>query len=392
MVSRTMNDLNTLKEQFARTFDASADGAVRAPGRVNLIGEHTDYNDGYVLPIAIEKQTVALWRKRDDLTVRFRSLQQGAEMSIDLADEETLTPGETKWANYPLGVAAKLFEHGVALSGAEILFDSDVPLGGGLSSSASLEVATALALLEASNNRDQIDEMTLAKLCQSAEHEFANSPCGIMDQAIAILGQAGHALLLDCFDESTKQIPFDDPDYVLLVADTEVKHGIGDGEYARRREECKKAAAMLDVPALRAASQEAVEAAAVDGRLAKPEYQRARHVTGEIRRTLEAAEALGNRDYETFGKLMIESHESLRDDYEVSCEELDVLVDLARKQDGVFGARMTGGGFGGCMIVLAAATHADAITAALADGFHERFGRRCPVFVTRPADGAGVVE
>ncbi len=387
-----MNDLNTLKEQFAKTFDAPADGAVRAPGRVNLIGEHTDYNDGYVLPIAIEKQTVALWRKRDDLTVRFRSMQQADEATIDLSRAENFAPGEIKWANYPIGVAAKLFEEGIALSGADILFASDVPLGGGLSSSASLEVATALALLEAGDNRDQVDEMTLATICQKAEHEFANSPCGIMDQAIAILGQAGHALLLDCFDQSTRQIPFDDPSWVLLVADTEVKHGIGDGEYAKRREECEKAASMLDVPTLRSASESAVKAAGVDGRLTKPEYSRALHVTGEIRRTLEAAEALEKRDYETFGQLMYQSHASLRDDYEVSCEELDFLVDLAGKQDGVAGARMTGGGFGGCMIVLVKADAADAAAEALASGFSEKFARRCPVFSTRPADGAGVIE
>jgi galactokinase len=387
-----MNNLNTLKSQFETMFDGPAEGAVRAPGRVNLIGEHTDYNDGYVLPIAIERQTVALWRRRDDLTVRFRSLQQDQQASVNLAEAGDCAPGELKWANYPIGVAAKLFEHGVALRGADVLFDSDVPLGGGLSSSASLEVAAALALLAASGNRDEIDPMTLAKLCQAAEHEFANSPCGIMDQAIAILGQAGHALLLDCFDDGTKQIPFDHPDYVLLVADTQVEHGIGDGEYAQRRKECEKAAAMLDVPALRAASEEAVKAAGVDGRLAKPEFQRARHVTGEIRRTLEAAEALERRDYETFGKLMYESHRSLRDDYEVSCEELDFLVDLAAEQEGVVGARMTGGGFGGCMIVLAAAERAEAIGESLAEGFGARFGRRCPVFATRAADGAGVVE
>ncbi|MFP4053401.1 MAG: galactokinase, partial [Phycisphaerae bacterium] len=378
-----MSDLDTLKKQFEQDFGRAPAGVVRAPGRVNLIGEHTDYNDGYVLPIAIERQTLALWAQRDDMRVHCRSQQQPEPAEIDLTVNEPIKPGEPKWANYPKGVAAKLFEHGVALHGADILFSSDVPLGGGLSSSASLEVATALALMSASDDLGEVDGMQLAEICQAAEHEFAGAPCGIMDQAIAILAQQGHALLLDCFTGDTRQIPFNDSDVVLLVADTQVKHEISDGGYAARREQCQAAASELGVPSLRSADIGMVDSATGDGRLGLPERARARHVVGEIRRTLDAADALTAGDYEKFGALMVRSHESLRDDYEVSCEELDYLVELAMDQQGVYGARMTGGGFGGCMIVLVRAEKADDVSDCLAHGFNEKFGRRCPVFATR---------
>ena len=381
-------------QELARRFEAlcgrRCQGMVQAPGRVNLIGEHTDYNDGFVLPIAIDRRTVAAWAPRADRRVTFRSLQ--AEPTGAVALDGAIEPGEPAWANYCRGVAAGLIAAGVELSGADIVFGSDVPLGGGLSSSASLEVATAFALLAAAGQVGAVPDRELALLCQRAEHEYAGAPCGIMDQSIAILAQAGRALLLDCRSGEARQVPFDDAGVVLLVADTQVKHAISDGGYAARREQCYAAATGLGVKTLRDADAAAVRAAAQEGKLAGKELMRARHVVGEIARTLEAVEALATGDYGRFGGLMYGSHASLRDDYEVSCEELDAVVESARACAGVHGARMTGGGFGGCAIVLAEASRAGAIGESIAGSFEGRFGRRCPVFATRAEAGASVLR
>jgi galactokinase len=425
--------IEQLKSAFAASFGVKPAGVVRAPGRVNLIGEHTDYNDGFVLPIAIERQTLAAWSPRPDTKVLLRSVQApGQDAELDLAGE--IRPGKPKWANYCRGVAAGLRAYGLTLAGCNVMFDSDVPIGGGLSSSASLEVATAMAMMAAAagatgatgaaepagagaavtgaaepapagpavagagavagaaQSGSKIAPRELALICQKAEHDFAGAPCGIMDQSIAILGRPGRALLLDCRSGETRQIPFDDPNLVLLVADTKVKHAISDGGYAARRDQCHAAAAKLHAPALRDVDQARLDQAGRDGVLSGKELMRARHVVGEISRTLRAVEALAAGDYAAFGRLMYGSHESLRDDYEVSCEELDAVVELARPLVGVYGARMTGGGFGGCAIVLAEAGRAKAIADAVAAGFDARFGRRCPIFATRAAQGASVVE
>jgi len=382
-------DTDGLKAAFEAAYGRPAAGVVRAPGRVNLIGEHTDYNDGFVLPIAIDRQTLGAWAPREVRQVTFRSAQGAGEATIDLDGQ--IAPGEPKWANYATGVAAGLAARNLPLVGCDVLFASNVPIGGGLSSSASLEVATAKALLAAAGTLDAISGRDLALVCQKAEHDFAGAPCGIMDQSIAILGQAGRALLLDCRSGETKQIPFDDPDVVLLVADTQVKHEISDGGYAARRSQCESAAATLGIAALRDADVARIDAAGTDGTLAGKELMRARHVVGEIARTLDAVEALKAGDYARFGELMYGSHEALRNDYEVSCEELDAIVELARGREGVYGARMTGGGFGGCAIVLAGADRAEEIANAIADGFEQRYGRRCPIFATRAADGASVL-
>jgi galactokinase len=380
-----MNTSN-LQKRFEALYHRPAAGAVAAPGRVNLIGEHTDYNDGFVLPIAIERQTVALCAPRTDRQVHLASLNQEQAATIDLA--APIRKAEPRWANYCRGVAAGLVARGVKISGADILFESDVPLGGGLSSSASLEVATGFALLAAADLAGSVADRDLALICQKAEHEFAGAPCGIMDQSISIMGREGHALLLDCRDGGTKQIPFNNPGVVLLVADTQVKHAINDGGYAARRDQCYAAAKKLGVRMLRETGAEEIVRAERTGALAGVELMRARHVVGEIGRTLAACEALTAGDYEEFGRLMYGSHESLRDDYEVSCEELDAVVELARASQGVYGARMTGGGFGGCAILLVEAERAEIIAKGVAAGFARRFGRSCPIFATRAAAGA----
>lgn len=373
----------TLADAFAARFGRPAAGCTQAPGRVNLIGEHTDYNDGFVLPIAINRRTLAAWAPREDRTIHLASAQQDQPAEIDL--DATLAPGEPAWANYPKGVADGLIDRGTKLAGCDILFESDVPLGGGLSSSASLEVAAALALLAAADAAAPADT-ELARLCQRAEHDFAGAPCGIMDQSISIMARPGQALLLDCRTNDTRHVPFNDPELVLLVVNTEVKHTLNDGGYAARRDQCYAAAERLGVSSLRDATAEQV--AAAEAKLDEKEFTRARHVVGEIARTLAACDALAAGDYPAFGELMYASHASLRDDYEVSCDELDTIVERAAAQDGVYGARMTGGGFGGCAIVLARKPAADAVADAIAEGFAARFGRRCPIFATVACGGA----
>jgi galactokinase len=384
-------DTDQLKETFEQTYGRPADGAVRAPGRVNLIGEHTDYNDGFVLPIAVERETVALYARREDMEATFTSLQADKPATVTLSAGPAIRPGEPKWANYCRGVAAMLFMEDVPLVGADVLFASDVPLGGGLSSSASLEVATAYALLAAADRLGSIPEMRLAQLCQTAEHKYADSPCGLMDQAIAILGRKGRALLLDCRYRTTRQIHFDNPEVVLLVVDTHVKHEIAAGGYAQRRQECVTACEEMHVKSLRDADLQTIAGSEGDARLSYPETHRARHVVTEIQRTLDGAEALERGDYDTFGKLMVRSHESLRDEFEVSCAELDAVVEFATGCDGVYGARMTGGGFGGCAIILAGADKADDVGQSVNSAFEQRFGHAPTVFPTRAADGAGVL-
>jgi len=376
-----------VKAAFAEKYGRPPAGVVQAPGRVNLIGEHTDYNDGFVLPIAIDRCTLAAYAPRDDRRVNLASLQQeGADASFDA--DRPITKGQPQWANYPKGVTAGLAAAGVELAGLDILFDSDVPIGGGLSSSASLEVASALAMLRAADSH--IDDYELALICQKAEHEFAGTPCGIMDQAVSVMAQAGRALLLDCRNGNVRQIPFDNPDVVVLVADTKVKHDLTDGGYAARREQCYQAAEALGVRMLRDADADVVSAAAE--KLGDKQLMRARHVVGEIERTVRAVDALSAGDYAGFGELMYASHASLRDDYEVSCEELDEIVELARPLAGVYGARMTGGGFGGCAIILAEADRAGTITDVVADGYEKKFGQPCVIFPTHAAAGAGSVD
>jgi len=375
--------------KFQQVFGRLPAGAVRAPGRVNLIGEHTDYNDGFVLPMAIEREAVAAYAGRDDGQLRVHSAQMDSTVAVSL--EEEPAPRLGCWSNYPVGVAVELLRAGVNLGGADVMLDSTVPVGGGLSSSAALEVATALALMAAAGAPRAIDGRELALLCQRAENHFAGAPCGIMDQSIAVMGRAGRAMLLDCRTGQIRHVPFDDPGAVLLVADTQVKHDIGEGGYPLRRRQCHEAAEQLGVAALRDVSLERAEQAIAEGSLGPDHAKRLRHVVGEIARTLEAVDALAAGDHGRFGRLMYASHASLRDDFEVSCGELDAIV-AAADCDGVYGARMTGGGFGGCAIVLARTDAAEAAAETIAGAFESRFGRRCPIFATRAAAGAGELQ
>ena len=362
----------------------------RAPGRVNLIGEHTDYNEGFVMPAAINFSTFVAITKRDDQVIKIHSDVFKEEAEIDLAQDAT--PGRKHWSDYPLGVAIKLKEAGHNISGANLLVHGEVPLGSGLSSSAAIEVSTGLALLDISGV--EIDRLELAKICQKAENEFVGARTGLMDQFIACFGKADHAVMLDCRSLESRALPL--PDEVkLVVCNTMVKHELATSEYNARREQCEEGVRILSqhlpiVDSLRDVTPDDVERFRVE--LGKVVFKRCLHVTTENNRVLRAANALRDRDLKTFGKLMYESHQSLRDDYEVSCKELDVMVDLAKPIEGVFGARMTGGGFGGCTINLVAVDAVDEFTQTIKNGYAEATGKHPEVYVCSAADGAERVQ
>ncbi len=345
-----MIDLNTLIQKF-RTLYGTQPRLFRAPGRVNLIGEHTDYNDGFVLPMAINHGTVVAASGRADRRVRVHSLNfnESAEFDLD-------RPGTGKrgiWLDYVEGVAQALIRRGLHLAGADLALTSDVPIGGGLSSSAALELSAATALVGISG--EEIDRISLALAGQQAEHNHVGMKCGIMDQFIAALGKAGHALLIDCRKLEGTLIPLAIKDMTVIVCDTRVKHALASSEYNNRRAECEQGVALLkeglpEIRALRDVKWEDFER--LQGRLPETVRRRCRHVVAENGRTLSAVKALEAGDAEEMGRLMAASHRSLRDDYSVSCRELDILVESAQKVPGVAGARMTGGGFGGCTVNL----------------------------------------
>jgi len=361
-----------------------------APGRVNLIGEHTDYNDGYVFPMALERYTVALGAPRNDGRICLASSANASVVELAAGEQPQPLP-KGSWGNYPLGVLAGFARRGHRLPGMNVWIHSSVPLGGGLSSSAALEVAIA-TLCEAALGIE-LDPVEKALLCQEAEHRFAGMPCGIMDQFIAVLGRADHALLLDCRSRTFEHVPMQDPDVAVLVINTQVKHELTGSEYPTRRKQCEQAAAILGVPALRDATPDQLETAR--SKLDPVVYRRARHVIGEIARTLQAAEAFRNRDWVRAGELMYASHASLRDDYEVSCPELDLVVELARErgvEGGVFGCRMTGGGFGGCAVALVRTGAVPAVQAHIQAAYRARTGIEPVLFVPRAGQGARVVQ
>ena len=353
-----------------------------APGRVNLIGEHTDYNDGFVLPVAIERGTVVAAAARQDSLVRVHSMNTASSIEIDLD-----RPGPARrgtWNDYVEGVAQALRERGVRVGGADMVLESDVPAGAGLSSSASLEIATGLALATVSGA--DVDRVALALAGQAAEHRWVGTQCGIMDQFIASLGRARHALLIDCRSLEPTYVPLDDTRAAVVVCDSRVKHELASSAYNERRDECTRGAAILGARALRDVTPEAF--AANEAKLPEPVRRRCRHVVTEDARTLAAVDALRAGNLDEVGRLMLASHRSLRDDYEVSCAELDALVDAAMEVPGVFGARMTGGGFGGCTVSLVAHEALPAFERSVKDRFAARFGRAPEIFVCRPSDGA----
>jgi galactokinase len=386
-------DTAELRQQFEQVFGPGGRiHVVRAPGRVNLIGEHTDYNDGFVFPMAIEPDVRIVCRGRDDANVRLASTIFPGEV-VEFSLVGKITPGKPKWANYSKGMAAELIGAGIPLVGMDAMIFNTLPMGGGLSSSAALEVGTGQALLMLAGL--EMDPGRLALLAQKAEHEYAGVPVGIMDQTIVAGGKAGHAMLLDCRDLSKQFIPLDERDVRVAVVNSMVKHELSGGEYAVRRRQCEQGVRFFqqqnpEIRALRDVSLAQVMAA--QGKLDDVVFRRCRHVVAEIARTTEAATKLGRKDYEEFGELMLESHHSLQHDYEVSIPELDFLVEQSMKVKGVYGARMTGGGFGGSIVALVQPRAVDALREYLTRTYRERFNIEPGVFVTGATAGVSVLE
>jgi galactokinase len=383
-----LRQLTEIQKKFEGRYGGKA-RIYRAPGRVNLIGEHTDYNDGFVMPAAIDFYTWVAAAPREDrkLVVYSENVAGGAEFDLDAPHPRP----QHQWSDYVFGVAVVLEQAGHRLRGANLLVSGDVSIGAGLSSSAAIEVATGCALL--GNSGVPIDRVELARLCQRAENEFVGMRCGIMDQFISCCGRADEALILDCRSLDYRLLPLP-PDVSLVISNTMVKHELAGGEYNKRRAECEAgvrrlAQALPHVRALRDVSPAELEQEGRD--LPEVVYRRCRHVVSENARVVEAAGALDRGDVAAFGRLMGESHRSLRDDYEVSCAELDLMVELASKVEGTFGARMTGGGFGGCTINLVRSDRVEDFQRAVAQGYERVTGRAPEIYVSTAAAGAAEV-
>ncbi|XP_061666203.1 galactokinase isoform X8 [Syngnathoides biaculeatus] len=361
--------------------------AACAPGRVNLIGDHTDYNQGYVLPMALSLVTVVVGSAssgQEAIIVTASELaDEPKKVDLSLPNEGFPSfPGLPHWANYLRGIMHHY--RALPLPGFRAVVVSSVPLGSGLSSSASLEVAFYTFLQQL--RPDDGDKVAKAIACQQAEHTHAGVPCGIMDQLVSVLGMEGHALLIDCRSLESIPVPLSDPGLVFLITNSNVKHSLASSEYALRRGQCEKAASILGKPSLRDATVNDLEESRAQ--LDDVTYRRASHVIGEICRTLKAAESFKNGSFQEFGKIMVESHNSLRDLYEVSCKDLDDLVCAAMEVEGVFGSRMTGGGFGGCTITL---LKADAIHRTI-QNIQERYSGTPTFYIATPSEGARVLN
>jgi galactokinase len=365
----------------------------QAPGRVNLLGEHTDYSGGFCMPAALNFNTLVAATPRTDGLLRLHSMDFKETVKIQLSElEEWRTgSGQGHWSAYPAGVAWSLHERGVKVLGADLTLQGNVPPGAGLSSSASVEVATATALLALADASLAKAEVALA--CQRAENAYVGAPCGIMDQFISASGVAGHALAIDTRALTAELAPI--PDGLrLVVCNSMVRHSVGGGEYGERRSQVEEAAAAIGrlhprVKQLRDATLAELDEAK-EG-MSAAAYLRGRHVISDSQRVLDGVAALREGDVARYGKLMDEAHVSFRDDFGASCEECDLLVSLAQELPGCFGSRLTGGGFGGCTVSLVEAEAADEFAASLKAGYHKRTGVVADVFVCGIADGAGEV-
>ncbi len=380
-----MFDHTTITAQFIKKFKTQPK-LFRAPGRVNLIGEHTDYNDGFVMPAAIEFATIIAAAPREDRRLVISASGFG-EAEFDLSQPQNRI-AEHHWSDYIVGTAVTLEKAGYHLKGANLLVESDVPSGAGLSSSAAVEVATALALTELSNLSPS--KIELIKICQRAENEFVGMRCGIMDQFISTLGKASHALMIDCRSLDFTAVPL--PGEVrLVICNSMVKHQHAGGEYNQRRIECEAgvkhfAKFKSGISALRDVSL--AEFSQYKNGLPDVIARRCHHIISENERVRLATSALTENDVAAFGKLMNQSHVSMRDDYEISCREIDTLVEIAQATEGVYGARMTGGGFGGCTINLVKADFVEEFSGTLLEEYKNRTGIDCEIYVTSASDGA----
>ena len=380
--------LPALTATFERAFGAPPALVVQAPGRVNLIGEHTDYNDGFVLPCAIEYHALIAARGRDDGTVRVVAADYGDARDEFRLGEPIVPRPDALWANYVRGVVKVLLERGVALRGADLAIAGNVPQGAGLSSSAALEVAVGQAF-KSLQHLGQLSATVLAQIGQQAENQFVGVNCGIMDQLISARGEAGHALLIDCRSLDARPVPLP-AGVAVMIVHSRVKRGLVESEYNTRRQQCEAAARHYGVKALRD-----VNAALLDARAAGLDaltFRRARHVVTENRRTLDAAEALARGDLVALGRLMADSHASMRDDFEITVPAIDQLVTIAQQAIGAEGgARMTGGGFGGCIVALLPEAKVDEVRAAIAAQYRAPGGEEATVWVCHASAGAGAI-
>jgi galactokinase len=370
----------SISQNFEQLFGRPAEVISEAPGRVNLIGEHIDYSEGFVLPFAIADRTHAAIARREDGKIQIASQQRRNRIfSISI---DRVKPGSAgDWEKYVLGVIWSLGVH----QGLDILIDGSVPAGAGLSSSAALECSVAVALNELLGLDKSLEE--LARATQKAENDYVGMPCGIMDQSVSLMGKAGSALLLDCRDLSTESVPFNvaDAGLELLIIDTQAHHALVDGGYAERRASCESAAQKIGVKSMRELSLEKLETDR--DKLTETEFKRAHHAVTEIARVLASVAALGNSDFSTLGQLINASHISLRDDYTVSCSELDVAVDAAIAA-GALGSRMVGGGFGGSAIALIQASDVEKTKQAVTEAFAKNGYKRPRFFTSLPSAGA----
>jgi galactokinase len=369
---------------FRSTFGRDPTIVVSAPGRVNLIGEHTDYNQGFVLPVAIDRYIVLAVAPRHDRHVVLRASNLAAQSRFSL--DAIARAEEQPWSNYQRGVALQLQEAGYAIGGMEALIWGDIPVGSGLSSSAAVEVATACAFKLL--NDLELDSVELALLCQRAEREFVGVECGIMDQLISVLGKRHHALRIDCQNLSTDQVPMP-PGAAIVVADSMRRRELLQSAYNERRQECQQGAHMLGVESLREISVD--EFAAREEELPEPIRQRCRHVIHENQRVLDAVAALKEGNLGEFGHLMIDSHRSLRDDYQVSSPELDLLVEAAMRVEGLYGSRLTGAGFGGCSVSLLRQEAVEHFRVQVTERYRVGTGISPRIYLCRAVDGASAL-
>jgi galactokinase len=378
-------DVARLKAEFQTLYGAPAQ-VFSAPGRVNLIGEHTDYNEGFVLPMAIERRTYVAGAPNGTSRVRIRSMGQSVELDLE-------RPGPKRrgvWLDYVEGTARALLDRGFPVVGCDLLLESNVPTGAGVSASAALELSVGIALAMLSGTPEP-DRVKLALAGQAAEHQYVGTMCGIMDQYIAAMGQQDAALLIDCRTLETKTVPIRLGDVSVLICDTRVKHELSSSEYNLRRAECLRASNILakSLPGVRTLRDVSVaDFTQYATELPGVVRSRCRHVVTENARTLAAADALAAGNLQAMGKLMTESHVSLRDDYQVSCEELDVAVDVASSEAGVYGSRMTGGGFGGCTVSLVDNEAVERVGRVVKEAFAARGWTEPELFASHACQGA----
>ena len=382
-------ELEQLASEFADRF-SSTPRFFQAPGRVNLIGEHTDYNEGFVMPFAIDRQTFVAAAKRDDSIINVHALDLEESAEIDLKASPKKRRGS--WVDYVEGTARSMTSDIGEIHGADMVVTSTVPIGAGLSSSAAIEIAVGLAL--ASLSGLEVDGRELAFAGQRAEHEFVGTRSGIMDQFTAVFARAGSAMLLDCRSLEIDYIPIANVHAEIVVIDTRVKHDLATSEYNTRREECESGVALLreqlpEISSLRDVTTDHL--AEFDHLLPDNIRRRCRHVVSENERTLEAADAFRAGNEVAAGELMLRSHMSLRDDYEVSCPELDFIVETACAVPGVFGARMTGGGFGGSTVILIEKSSIEELRSKCMRAYSDRFGFEPGFYTFRAADGASAI-